>query len=138
MSANPQDIPGQFPIAVDPGFDPRFPAHSGIPGGKLNPASVGPPLRVASPQVAKVGLSEICLSYRTQSGERLLARRQSKDGLATAAARCAVPHVACLEQGHLIAPLRQVQSGRASGDAAAEHHHVGAKLTAQRFTMALA
>src|ERR1700757_1305330 len=69
MSTNVQKFPSQFPIPDDP----RFPSHSGVAGGKIGPVSVNGPARNIAPEISKVGLSEICLSYRTQSGERLLA-----------------------------------------------------------------
>jgi NitT/TauT family transport system ATP-binding protein len=75
MSANLQKFPNRFPISGEPGF----PVH----GSKIGPSSagasfVGPvsvihPVHAVSPQTSKVGLSEICLSYRTHQGERLLA-----------------------------------------------------------------
>jgi NitT/TauT family transport system ATP-binding protein len=69
MSANAQNVPAQFPIPVDP----RVPARSGNPRERVSPISAGRPARAVSPETAKVGLSEICLSYRAQNGERLLA-----------------------------------------------------------------
>src|ERR1700694_5756697 len=69
MSANIQNAAAPIPIPVDH----RSPARAAGPRSKLGPASVGHSLRGISPETAKVGLSEICLSYRTQSGERLLA-----------------------------------------------------------------
>ncbi len=67
MSTNAQDFPTQFPIPVDP----RLPLRS--ERGKASPLSIARPLSTLLPAIAKVGLSEICLSYNTQSGERLLA-----------------------------------------------------------------
>ncbi len=69
MSTNVQKFPSQFPIPVDP----RFPAHADTPRGKVVPVSVDHLVTAVEPEIPKVGLSEICLSYRTQSGERLLA-----------------------------------------------------------------
>jgi NitT/TauT family transport system ATP-binding protein len=69
MSANAQNVPAQFPIPVEP----RVPARSGNPRERVGPISAGRPVRTVSPETAKVGLSEICLSYRAQNGERLLA-----------------------------------------------------------------
>jgi NitT/TauT family transport system ATP-binding protein len=65
MSTNAHAVPRRYPI---PG-DTRISSH----GTKLGPVSVGRPERTHSAAVSKVGLSEICLSYRTQAGERLLA-----------------------------------------------------------------
>jgi NitT/TauT family transport system ATP-binding protein len=65
MSTNAHAVPRRYPI---PG-DTRISSH----GTKLGPVSVGRPERTHPDAVSKVGLSEICLSYRTQDGERLLA-----------------------------------------------------------------
>ena len=73
MSTNVQKFPSQFPIPAGPGLDPRFPARAGAPGSKAGPISIARPAHNVSSQISKVGLSEICLSYRIQSGERLLA-----------------------------------------------------------------
>jgi NitT/TauT family transport system ATP-binding protein len=69
MSANAQNVPAQFPIPVEP----HIPTRSGNPRERIAPISAGRPVRTVSPETAKVGLNEICLSYRAQSGERLLA-----------------------------------------------------------------
>ena len=66
LSTNVQKFPSQFPIAVDP----RFPAHSAIPSGKVGPVSVGRPVR-ALPRIMSAPAN--LFSYRTQRGERLLA-----------------------------------------------------------------
>jgi len=65
MSANTHNLPGQFPIPIDP-LVPVRPERV-----KASPLSIARPS--LSPAISKVGLSEICLSYNTQSGERLLA-----------------------------------------------------------------
>jgi len=69
MSANAQNVPVQLPIPVEPGI----PVRSGNPRERLGPVASGRPARAISAEIAKVGLSDICLSYRAQSGERLLA-----------------------------------------------------------------
>jgi len=54
----------------------RFPAAPRTPvrtGGKIGPASVPGPVLIPAAETAKVRLNEISLSYRTQTGERLLA-----------------------------------------------------------------
>src|SRR5260370_1294653 len=73
MSTSVQKFASQLPIPTSPGFDPRFPAHSGASGSEVGPASRGRPAHKLSPEISKVGLSEICLRYRTQSGTSLLA-----------------------------------------------------------------
>ena len=66
--------------------------------------------------------------------ELLLADRQAKNRLTAAAARSAVADAPCLEQGHFVAALRQMQRGRTAGDAAAEHRHIARDLAAQALT----
>ena len=67
MSANPQNVAAQFPVPVDS----RLSGRPGSAAGEVR--SAGRPVRVISPAIPKVGLSDICLSYRTHSGQRLLA-----------------------------------------------------------------
>ena len=59
-----QSVPRQFPVSLN------LAAHA---GAKHGPVAVGQPHRTPSLEIPKVGLSELCLSYRVQSGERLLA-----------------------------------------------------------------
>ncbi len=74
MSANAQNVPAQFPVPVDPlPIDPRIPARPQNSRGSVSPIITPRPERAVSSEIAKVGLNDICLSYRTQSGERLLA-----------------------------------------------------------------
>ena len=68
MSSNIQNAAA--PIVI-PGH--RSPARAAGPRSKFGPASIGHTLGHVSPEIAKVGLSEICLSYRTESGGRLFA-----------------------------------------------------------------
>src|SRR2546430_1737870 len=56
-----QSVPRQFPVPLN------LPGHASARRGPV------PVDRAHGLAVPKVGLSEICLSYRTQSGERLLA-----------------------------------------------------------------
>ena len=56
-----QSVPRQFPVPLN------LPGHASARPGPV------PVDRAHGLAVPKVGLSEICLSYRTQSGERLLA-----------------------------------------------------------------
>ena len=110
MSTNVQKFPSQFPIPVDP----RFPAHSGAPGGKVGPISVHSPVRNVSPGISKVGLSEICLSYRTQSGERLLALDHINLQVQAGEFVCIVGPSGCGKSTllHLIAGLQPQTSGQ--------------------------
>jgi len=65
MSTNAQTVSSAYPVPVDS----RFPAR----GTRLDPVSVGLEDHGTSIQIPKVGLTNICLSYKTQAGERLLA-----------------------------------------------------------------
>ncbi|MFZ0760233.1 MAG: ATP-binding cassette domain-containing protein, partial [Candidatus Sulfotelmatobacter sp.] len=69
MSTNAHNYPAPLPISVDH----HAPARTGGGRGKPGTAVVLHPSREASSGIPKVGLHDICLSYRTQSGERLLA-----------------------------------------------------------------
>ncbi len=108
MSTNVQKFPGQFPIPVDP----RFPTHSG--NGKAGPVSVNRPALGVSPETSKVGLNEICLSYRTQSGERLLALDHINLQVKTGEFVCIVGPSGCGKSTllMLIAGLHQQTSGQ--------------------------
>ena len=79
-------------------------------------------------QAARVGVADF-------GRQRLLSHGQAENGLAAAAARGAVTDGVRFEQGDAVAALRQVQCSRAAGDTAAQHHHIGAMLAAQRFAM---
>jgi len=110
MSTNVQKFPRHFPIPVDP----RFPAHSASPSGKVGPVSVGRPVRALSPEISKVGLSEICLSYRTQRGERLLALDNINLQVHAGEFVCIVGPSGCGKSTllHLIAGLQPQTSGQ--------------------------
>src|SRR5580693_3196126 len=56
--------------------------------------------------------------------ELLLTDGQPKNRLTAAAPRSAIADGSRLEQGNLVASLRQMQRGRTAGDAAAEHRHI--------------
>lgn len=114
MSTNVQKFPSQFPIPAGPSLDPRFPAHSGAPGSKVGPVSIGRPTRNVSPEISKVGLSEICLSYRTQSGERLLALDNINLQVRAGEFVCIVGPSGCGKSTllHLIAGLHSQTSGQ--------------------------
>lgn len=64
MSSNAHVVPHRFPVPVDSCIPARGANRGPVSIGRLEPAAM---------EVPKVGLSDICLSYRTQSGERLLA-----------------------------------------------------------------
>ncbi|HEY3972011.1 MAG TPA: ABC transporter ATP-binding protein [Candidatus Sulfotelmatobacter sp.] len=115
MSTNAQDFPTQFPIPIDPiSIDPRFPARAGSPARKLGPISVGAPRRQVPLETAKVGLSDISLSYRTQSGERLLALDRINLQVHAGEFVCIVGPSGCGKSTllHLIAGLHQQTAGQ--------------------------
>jgi NitT/TauT family transport system ATP-binding protein len=106
MSSKAQAVPRRYPIPVEP----RMPA----PGVKLGPVSVGhTDVSVAAP-VSKVGLSEICLSYHAQSGERLLALDHINLQVRAGEFLCIVGPSGCGKSTllHLIAGLQSQTSGQ--------------------------
>jgi NitT/TauT family transport system ATP-binding protein len=116
MSANVQKFPNRFPTPIEPGF----PNH----GSKIGPPSAGSssialvsvthPAHAVSPQTSKVGLSEICLSYRTQHGERLLALDHINLQVQAGEFVCVVGPSGCGKSTllHLIAGLQPQTSGQ--------------------------
>jgi sulfonate transport system ATP-binding protein len=115
MSASPQNYPANLPIpVVPPVTDPRIPVRTGSPHGKLGPVSVGTSLLDVPPAIAKVGLDDICLSYRTESGERLLALDRINLEVKPGEFACIVGPSGCGKSTllHLIAGLHQQTSGR--------------------------
>ncbi len=113
-----QNLPSQFPIPVDP----MIPARPGIRGGKsgdktgekMGPVSVGHVARPVSPVIAKVGLNDISLSYRAQSGERLLALDRINLQVKAGEFLCIVGPSGCGKSTllHLIAGLHAQTSGQ--------------------------
>jgi sulfonate transport system ATP-binding protein len=110
MSSNIQNTAAPITLPVDH----RSPARAGGQRSKLGPASVGHALRPALPEIAKVGLSEICLSYRTQSGERLLALDHINLQVRPREFLCIVGPSGCGKSTllHLIAGLHRQTSGQ--------------------------
>jgi NitT/TauT family transport system ATP-binding protein len=96
-------VPRQLPVPID------APAHL-----RRGPVSVGHPRRAAETQVAKVALSEICLSYRAQSGERLLALDHVSLDVHSGEFLCIVGPSGCGKSTllHLIAGLHSQTSGK--------------------------
>ena len=105
MSTNAQVVPRRFAAAVDA----RIPAH----GTRRGPVSIGH-LEPAHLGVPKVGLNEICLSYRTQSGERLLALDHINLQVQAGEFVCIVGPSGCGKSTmlHLIAGLHSQSSGQ--------------------------
>jgi NitT/TauT family transport system ATP-binding protein len=107
MSTNAHDFPVQVPIT-----DTRSPYI----GARRKPGlgTVQRPIRGISSEVPKVGLSDICLSYRTQSGERLLALDHINLQVKAGEFLCIVGPSGCGKSTllHLIAGLHQQTSGQ--------------------------
>jgi NitT/TauT family transport system ATP-binding protein len=115
MSASAQNYPAAYPVPIDPPpVDTRIPSLSGTRHGKLGPVSAGTSLLDAPPTVAKVGLEDICLSYKTESGERLLALDRINLEVKPGEFTCIVGPSGCGKSTllHLIAGLHQQTSGR--------------------------
>jgi len=110
MSANVQKSPTQFPGPRDS----HFPARTGTPPCKEGPVPVGRGVRAVATGISKVGLSEICLSYRTQTGERLLALDHINLQVHTGEFVCIVGPSGCGKSTllHLIAGLQQQTYGQ--------------------------
>jgi NitT/TauT family transport system ATP-binding protein len=97
-----QSVPRQFPVSLD------------LAGAKHGPVAVGEPHRAPSQEIPKVGLSEICLSYRVQSGERLLALDHINLEVRAGEFVCVVGPSGCGKSTllHLIAGLHSPTSGQ--------------------------
>jgi NitT/TauT family transport system ATP-binding protein len=110
MSTNAHNFPAQIPIPIDP----RIPARIGGARTKSGRTSVVSPSRNVSSGIPKVGLSEICLSYRTQSGERLLALDHINLQVKAGECLCIVGPSGCGKSTllHLVAGLHQQTSGQ--------------------------
>ena len=109
MSANLHRFPDSLALQVDP----LAPSRASNPRGKVGPASIGRIVRPIAPAATKVGLSEICLSYRTQTGERLLALDRINLQVRTGEFVCIVGPSGCGKSTllHLIAGLHHQTSG---------------------------
>jgi sulfonate transport system ATP-binding protein len=105
MSTNAQTVPRRFPVPVGP-----LPGY----GVKRGPVSVSRLEEERSHIVSKVGLSDICLSYRAQSGERLLALDHINLEVRAGEFLCIVGPSGCGKSTllHLIAGLHSQSSGQ--------------------------
>ncbi len=110
MSTNAHNFPAQLPVPCDP----RLPAPLSGVQGKLGPATTLLPTRRRLAEIPKVALSDICLSYRTQSGERLLALDHINLQVKPGEFLCIVGPSGCGKSTllHLIAGLHQQSSGQ--------------------------
>ena len=111
MSTNAHDFLAQLPVPVDSGTPARI---GGVRKKSAGPASAVVPFRGVRSEVPKVGLSDICLSYRAQSGERLLALDHINLQVKTGEFLCIVGPSGCGKSTllHLIAGLHQQTSGK--------------------------
>ena len=102
-----QSLPHRFP--VEPHLS-NFPAN----GEKLGPVRVDS--RRPAPGLPKVGLTDICLSYRTQSGERLVALDHINLQVRAGEFLCIVGPSGCGKSTllHLVAGLHAPTSGQIS------------------------
>jgi NitT/TauT family transport system ATP-binding protein len=100
-----QSVPRQFPVPLD---------LAARPGTKRGPLAVGQPHRAPSLEIPKVGLNEICLSYRVQSGECLLALDHINLEVRAGEFVCVVGPSGCGKSTllHLIAGLHSPTSGQ--------------------------
>src|SRR5213082_1659650 len=96
-----QSVPRQFPVPLN------VPGHASARRGPV------PVDRAHGLAVSKVGLSEICLSYRTQSGERLQALEGINLDVRAGEFLCIVGPSGCGKSTllHLIAGLHQPSQG---------------------------
>jgi NitT/TauT family transport system ATP-binding protein len=111
MSTNAQNIPTAFPpIPVDH----RGPVRADQSRGKSGVATLERPAVGISADVPKVALSDICLSYNTSKGERLLALDRINLQVKAGEFLCIVGPSGCGKSTllHLIAGLHQQTSGQ--------------------------
>jgi NitT/TauT family transport system ATP-binding protein len=108
MSTNAHNFPARLPVPIDPPSTARIGSARGKSG-----LAVRPVRRVAH-DVPKVGLTDICLSYRTQSGERLLALDHINLQVKAGEFLCIVGPSGCGKSTllHLIAGLHHQTSGQ--------------------------
>lgn len=109
MSASPHNVPARFPVPVDP----CIPLRAGR-GVKIGPVSVGRPALHHGPTPFKVELNDISLSYRAQTGERLLALDNINLQVRTGEFLCIVGPSGCGKSTllHLVAGLHAQSSGQ--------------------------
>ena len=109
MNANAHNFPAPLPIPVDP----RVPVRVDTPRKRAGLQLPVRPVRSTSIAVPKVGLTDICLSYRTQSGERMLALDHINLQVKAGEFLCIVGPSGCGKSTllHLIAGLHQQTSG---------------------------
>ena len=110
MSANTHNFPAQLPVPIDP----RTPLRSGGSRGRAGRVAGIPAFPRVFSGIPKVGLTDICLSYRTESGERMLALDHINLEVRAGEFLCIVGPSGCGKSTllHLIAGLHQQSSGQ--------------------------
>jgi len=113
MSSSVQNVPVDFPIAAEH----LAPARADGLRQQVSVAAL-PPLPRVGVEVPKVGLSQICLSYCTQRGERLLALDNINLQVKAGEFLCIVGPSGCGKSTllHLIAGLHRPTSGEVQID----------------------
>jgi NitT/TauT family transport system ATP-binding protein len=108
MSSGAQNLPLQ--VSIPP--DSTAPVRADV-ARRRTALAVARPERAVAGEMPKVGLSEICLSYRTQSGERLLALDHINLQVKAGEFLCIVGPSGCGKSTllHLIAGLHRPTSG---------------------------
>jgi NitT/TauT family transport system ATP-binding protein len=117
MSTNTQSFPSQLPIPgghIPSDRPERSSARTGGARKNAGPATAVLPAHTFAPQIAKVGLNDICLSYKTQTGERLLALDHINLQVKPGEFLCIVGPSGCGKSTllHLIAGLHQQTAGQ--------------------------
>jgi NitT/TauT family transport system ATP-binding protein len=110
VSSKAQNVSKKVSVAVDY----RTPVRTDPGRAKTAAADLARPLRGVASDVPKVSLNQICLSYRTQKGERLLALDRINLEVKTGEFLCIVGPSGCGKSTllHLIAGLHQPTSGQ--------------------------
>ena len=100
-----QSFPRHFPVPIE---------LPGRAGARPGPAAVEHEHRAPASDIPKVGLKEICLSYRTQTGERLLALDHINLEVRAGEFLCIVGPSGCGKSTllHLVAGLHSPSSGQ--------------------------
>jgi NitT/TauT family transport system ATP-binding protein len=109
MSTNAHDFFSQIPMPVEP----LTPTQVGRSRKRTTSTSLHPH-RDLLPRIAKVALTDICLSYRTQNGERMLALDHINLEVRAGEFLCIVGPSGCGKSTllHLIAGLHRQTSGQ--------------------------
>jgi NitT/TauT family transport system ATP-binding protein len=110
MNAGAQNVATQLPNPAQP----FRPVRSCGSCAKVAAVEAGPSAPVVLPAIAKVGLREICLKYRTHSGDRLLALDHINLEVKPGEFLCVVGPSGCGKSTllHLIAGLQPPTSGQ--------------------------